>query len=199
MDKAAKTFSLCFGVAIATTATSFLMEPLFPIGDWRWVVVIVAAFIPAAVAYRRDIWSFFSGSSPTLPEPEPDWTIFRHYSFLLDESVDVSDFIREFEGYARRGKLRVWGRQYSSASPHQIPYPLREIPKEHWDNFTLGVLRCIGIDGVGEGRTEPRALQLGVHDYSHAFQDLQINEAQAKLLWRVKGERLWLPKIFRRQ
>lgn len=43
------------GCAVATAAVGHLVEPLLPLGDWRWVLVGVAGFLPAAVLHRREI------------------------------------------------------------------------------------------------------------------------------------------------
>ena len=50
-----KNFYLMFGCGGTAIGISFLMEPLFPLGDWRWLFVIAASWIPAVVAYRTKI------------------------------------------------------------------------------------------------------------------------------------------------
>ena len=43
---------VCVGLGAA--ALTFLMEPWFPLGDWRWAVVAGVAFVAAAAPYRWD-------------------------------------------------------------------------------------------------------------------------------------------------
>ncbi len=45
--------AVCIGAAIGVgwIAISYAMEPLFPMGDWRWLVLAAIAFGVAGVAY----------------------------------------------------------------------------------------------------------------------------------------------------
>ena len=56
-----KTITVGFGAAVATAAVALMIEPWLPLGDWRWVIVAVAAFVPAAIAHRRNIGSAIKG------------------------------------------------------------------------------------------------------------------------------------------
>ena len=49
---------ICLSVAVV--AVGFWVEPLFPLGDWRWGLVAVLAMTPAAIAYRREIYGYIS-------------------------------------------------------------------------------------------------------------------------------------------
>ena len=40
-------------VVVAVMAGTFLIEPIFPLGDWRWAVVLVATALAAAWAYKK--------------------------------------------------------------------------------------------------------------------------------------------------
>ena len=41
--------------AVTFLALGFLIEPLFPLGDWRWGCIAFVAMLPAAVLYRREL------------------------------------------------------------------------------------------------------------------------------------------------
>ena len=51
---------LVAGTTIAAIAGAFLMEPLFPLGDWRWGVLAVVSMFPALVLYRREIAGYIA-------------------------------------------------------------------------------------------------------------------------------------------
>ena len=61
MEQWLKTITFGFGVAAATAAVALMIEPWLPLGDWRWAIVAVAAFVPAAIAHRRNIGSAIKG------------------------------------------------------------------------------------------------------------------------------------------
>ena len=44
--------------AISLVSIGFFMEPFFPLGDWRWLVVAVFLAAPAIFLYRNDIVAF---------------------------------------------------------------------------------------------------------------------------------------------
>ena len=50
-----KYVTLIIGGAVGTVGLGFLMEPLFPLGDWRWAVVVVLGYAPAMFAWRKEI------------------------------------------------------------------------------------------------------------------------------------------------
>ena len=52
--------ALFAGTTIAAIAGAFLMEPLFPLGDWRWGVLAVVSMFPALVLYRREIAGYIA-------------------------------------------------------------------------------------------------------------------------------------------
>lgn len=64
-----------WGLAIAAIPLGFLMEALFPAGDWRWGIVALLCVLPGLIAYRREIWRFILGkrlaASPVQPAPSP--------------------------------------------------------------------------------------------------------------------------------
>ena len=49
------------GATAALLAIGFFVEPLFPLGDWRWLGVAVLAITPSMIVYRRQIWQFLTG------------------------------------------------------------------------------------------------------------------------------------------
>ena len=44
---------------IALVALGFYMEPFFPLGDWRWLIVSVLAAAPATWIYRKEMRAAF--------------------------------------------------------------------------------------------------------------------------------------------
>ena len=38
---------------VATSALSFMLEPLFPLGDWRWGLVVLAGLVGLWWAHKR--------------------------------------------------------------------------------------------------------------------------------------------------
>ncbi len=49
-------------IAVACLGASHLMEPLFPLGDWRWALVIVASLLVIAFTERHAIRDRFSNN-----------------------------------------------------------------------------------------------------------------------------------------
>ena len=43
---------------LAAIPAGYLMEPLFPYGDWRWGLLLGLCLVPGAIMYRRAIWRF---------------------------------------------------------------------------------------------------------------------------------------------
>ena len=37
------------------------MEPLFPLGDWRWGLIALACVTPGLIGYRREVWAWCAG------------------------------------------------------------------------------------------------------------------------------------------
>ena len=50
-----KAISFIIGTSGTAAGLGFLMEPLFHLGDWRWIFVIIASWIPAAIVWRHEI------------------------------------------------------------------------------------------------------------------------------------------------
>ena len=46
--------------AVAAISVALLMEPLFPLGDWRWGVAAAISMLPPLFLYRREIWVHLS-------------------------------------------------------------------------------------------------------------------------------------------
>lgn len=110
-----------------------------------------------------------------------DWPMSAACRYVRKNLSDQDELVREIEEKARSGLLRVWGRKYSTASASQNPNPPREIPMDHWDDYSLDELRCLQSDDDAECCTEPRNNWRG--DYSESFQDLEVNKAQVLSIW----------------
>ncbi len=113
-------------------------------------------------------------------EVQPDWTMHELYKSQFRDGSDAVGLPRKIEDHARLGKLAVWGRKYSVGSRN--PNPLRPIPAEHWDLFTMDVFRCIGSKDAAACCTKPRSVDVDVSTgatYDNSYQDLQVNRQQA--------------------
>lgn len=117
-------------------------------------------------------------------ESHADWTVHELFQHLLNASMDAVDIARRIEDCARLGQLACWGRKYSVNPPHENPHPLRPIPPEHWDNYSIEATLCAYSEDAAACCTEmrnPRNWQK--HGQTDTFQDLRVNRAQAKKLW----------------
>ena len=56
------------GLSVAPIPLSFLMEDLFPIGDWRWILIFGCCLVPGLL-YRREFLTWLPGRK-SAPEPE---------------------------------------------------------------------------------------------------------------------------------
>ena len=162
---------------------------------WLGAAVILCIWLAPLMWVRFSVKP--SGDAPplspaNLPEAKSNWRIRSFHSYLKyigDELAGSANFFREVEDNARNGHLAVWGRKYSAAGAERNPNPLRSIPKEHWDDFCLDEASCLSLD---EGsHTKPRSKPTEEHNWNHTFQDLKINDEQAKTLRSDNNNRRW--------
>ena len=162
---------LSIGLAVSVLAIGVLSE--WPKAFWFHAKGYGLA------SFARRSGSFARPSTTT--EFQPNYTMHELYRAHWKDRSDAVGLTRTIEDYARLGKLTVWGRKYSAGSPD--PNPLRPIPVEHWDLFTIDVLRCLGSENVAECSTQPRSVDLSTEaTYGNSFQDLQVNLQQAERL-----------------
>lgn len=108
--------------------------------DWAVVVLICLIFWAA-------ICTFNEHRSHT--KPRPNWNVNDVLGYILKESKMLSRraasdrLINEIEvelrDAARDGRIKVWGRPYDTKISG-APATEREIPQEHWDNYTYQIL-----------------------------------------------------------
>ena len=171
-----------------------IMRNSFPYLDWGLLII---GFFCFAYAVQLNTWprrllDFWMRRHPqteeqpsTVPQPQPlnpNWTMHELFSHLWgDMYADRNDKLaEEIEDPARLGNLACWGRKYSSAGEN--PNPLRPIPKDHWDEFTLDFLRCRWSEDPSNCRTQPRSDHFN-DKYADSFQDLRVNKSEAMALW----------------
>ena len=54
------------GLSLTIVFGAFLMEPFFPLGDWRWGVLAILATVPSLVLYRRQLAPFLMPTMAVL-------------------------------------------------------------------------------------------------------------------------------------
>ena len=55
------------GIFVGTAAGAFYVEPLFPLGDWRWLIVMAAGLAVVWLLKRRD-----PATQPNYPPVAPE-------------------------------------------------------------------------------------------------------------------------------
>ena len=71
-------------VGIGAGSVTLAMEPLFPLGDWRWIVVAVVAFVAAASVHYFPTFRW-----PSLRQSK------RPKNILTDLEMEMLQFIAE--------------------------------------------------------------------------------------------------------
>lgn len=64
-----KKILLAFGPPAVLLPLSFLVEDLFPVGDWRWILILVCFLVLGLVAYRKEVLTWLPVRK-SAPEPE---------------------------------------------------------------------------------------------------------------------------------
>ncbi|MCY3656222.1 MAG: hypothetical protein OXG95_06380 [Chloroflexi bacterium] len=101
--------SLCSAVAVVSV--TFLVEPLFPLGDWRWAVVAIGAMVPVAFVYRDTI----RGAARWRPRVRPNGSDHeerlraietRHHTADLADALarELAKRVHELDGDEQRDK-----------------------------------------------------------------------------------------------
>lgn len=116
----------------------------------------------------------------------PDWSMKEMCLYVFENLEDSDEIIREIQDKARLGTLTVWGRLYAPFVVSQNHNPMKEIPKDHWDKYTLDYLTCMRHEDPSECCTEPRGTRGDIHG---SYQDLKVNQRQAKTIWPPKAEK----------
>ena len=131
--------ALCF--TTATIFGAFLMEPLFPLGDWRWGIAATICMFPALFLYRREIWTFLIRRG-TPQKPGVDCQpIYHAYKYLEakgnylegDEPERIAEYLRQ-EAYDKQ--ITIWGAKEITEIEGQRPFRLA-ISHEYWENHAV--------------------------------------------------------------
>jgi hypothetical protein len=117
----------------------------------------------------------------------PDWPIADLFWYLRPDlrgrgrMADHEGTGAEVRDKLSTGQLRMWGRRKNLGSPYGAKPPLTEIPPGYWEvgDFTYFFL----VKG-SEVATHTRGGMFG--EYSHEYEDLRLNQAEARLLWPSK-------------
>jgi len=105
------------------------------------------------------------------------------WNFTSKHSLHILDLADGLRQAGLDGAVRMWGKTIHDFDELTRNEVLKEIPKKHWDEFSIDGTSCIRLNNVGE----PIDLDSNFNTYSHNFNkkgyvDIYLNREQA-LQW----------------
>ena len=125
------------GLFCAAICVAFLVEPFFPLGDWRWGALAVVALMPNAIWHYRDKWM---GWTKRIGR-KFGWIRTADRETLLRDLKQLSAAYQEFESAKQSPRsTRTAAKIWNLSQKHVCLFaPVAN------DERTLAVECCIGI------------------------------------------------------
>ena len=142
-----------------------MMEPWFPLGDWRWAIVVVAAFVPASIAHRHEIGSAIKRSILFGDKRRKRWRDARIQTTAnVDATVTLTGgLVGSIGGTASLGPPNPWRYplKWFRWSIARI-FVLAKRPTPRAGRGESGTVSVAGIEGQGESYPGSDALGAAV-------------------------------------
>ena len=136
------------------------MEPWFPLGDWRWLVLGALGFVPWALTYYKEVWSWMKPPPTPPPAIDQEEVLLMMQALLGDLRLgrrypldpDAIEQAIRMEDLAEK----LWALNLAPWDGYRVEYGERLFQPDRWQDYLASILPYVEEFGVERALEETR-------------------------------------------